>query len=718
MQPSHSFEPLHSFVRRNVYALLLCLALMPVLPFGEAQASVVLSFFQSQVDGDILYFQSGDGIYAMSVSEDSLAAPGNGAAQLLFPYDERLLTTLAPNGKPLDMNAVLFVWNHQPALLDTENQCVWQYQGDTFVPVVETEEIGLLGGLTVYLACDDAQNTLWFLQEGRLVGCDLTTGRVTRPPISGLTEMAKVEDGLIALQTTGNQQTLIRLPFGADTPDTLATLPTPTDGGIAVDHGTGAICAIVNGMISRLAGDTWQEIIPFSRSPYWQQVFLVGQSYCFVDGSGPHGVSMALGNGDYLYIRGWMPFGQVTDTDYRLANSGLPVLRQTSLAFTPEDVFLDIQSENSRVDLFFLPMSSGLRRLMEKGYLAPMDADAIRRDADEWYDFVLDACTIEGTLYACPVALLPNGWMAAPAEGEGQPAPVDLFNLLSMDAESTAEGVALPAVAHTYGTRWTKMDYATYALRQHLLSVGHGTPTFTDTPFADFLSRLISRDFLETEAADTLFTEAQFPGRWNTGALSFAPTEEKSGTLMPPIPLSADDPAMVHATLYVYVMNPHSRHREEAQAYLTYLAKHRDQEACAFLCRGAVPRLNPFHEEEEQRIQAALADLYAQQQGAAQQDKQATADGIAFQKMLLAKLQATDTRWLIHPDILAVYQRDYAPRIALGLTPYLDQRTADRPGAWHALVAYVRQVLAGRMSLDLCLQQMDQLARQVELEGK
>lgn len=700
-----------------VLTVSLCLSLLPAPRFSGAQAASVLDYLQAQADGDTLFFQSGDGICSRRIDETALSTPWEADEQLLFPYDNRLLNTLSPDGHPLSSDSVLFIWDHQPALLDYHNRCIWKYQNSTFLPVLETEEIGDMTALTQYVACNDEQGLLWFLQKGRLVRCDLATGRITRLPLSNLTEMARHGDGVIALQTTGHSRDLIRLSPGSDTPEVLASLPAPGDGGIAVDHQHDTIYAIVDGMISRLEGGAWTGILPFSLSPYSQLTFISGQSYCYVDDSGPHGVSLALGSSDYLSVRGLMPFNQVMDSEYLLSAPAMPILRQTALRFSAEDIFLDIQSDNQSVDLYLIQMSTGLRQLMEKGYLAPITSPVLTADSQGLYPFAREACTRNGTLYAYPVTLLSDGW-AVKAGWEATPPPQDLFELLAMERQRAKDGETLPAAGEGYGAKWTKMDYAAYALKQHVLSGAENPPAFTGSRFAAFLEEVAASDFLSDEETDTAFTDELCPGIWNMVGLSFYGHQTPEGILTRPPALDRDQAAVVPAAMYVYVVNPRSQHLEEAIAYLEYLSQHKDAEMHAFLYRDAAPARFSAIQEEEAEIAEDIRQQKALLLTCPPEERRDVEDHIQSLEEDLSDIISFPGSWAVYPDTLATYQRDYAPHISLGLTPFLERTAVNSAGLYETIISRLREALQGSIPPSEALRRIDVMVQQYQQENK
>ena len=111
-----------------------------------------------------------------------------------------------------------------------------------------------------------------------------------------------------------------------------------------------------------------------------------------------------------------------------------------------EEVFTAIQTGDDSTDIFGLPLDSGVRRLMERGYLAPLtDAQVIAGEYARMYPAWQAALALDGEIYAVLSGAIMQGWSMRD-DLDGRVTPPSTVEELISGAAAWADNPANPGV--------------------------------------------------------------------------------------------------------------------------------------------------------------------------------------------------------------------------------------------------------------------------------
>ncbi len=644
----------------------LALGLAPAAGRAEpaaAEAQPGLNDFQSfVVDGNDLYVQAEDGLWHRDLQTHR---------------DERLVTFEELDRLWQINNCFsLFVWDHSLAVADWDHGKLWRWNGDAFDrPVALSGTQAINQGYLINVAAQG--DTLWVLNYENLLAFALSTGEARSVGVSGVSEIAATpEGGIVAIRREGMAQTLVHIASPAATPVELAQLDNPTDGGLACDGETGAVYAVVAGYLSRLDGARWTPLRPLTLWLGWQNFAVYADGFSFVDNSALAFIPFAAPAGTVqLNVRG-INWSSSDDQHFMTEYPSITIHRLSATRFSAEDIYQSIATRDGETDLFFVPMSSGVRNLMEKGYLQALSpSEPLERDADRLYAFARDCCQVDGQRYAFPADALVGIWTQK--KGVDLPAlPTTVAELIDFAQAWDPADTSMPSVATAfYSQAWSRREYASYVLRQFILLAGGKPLDFQDPRLSAALARCAQLDALDQPYAsleDSEFNAAitadDLNALWGYNA--------NEGEIIPPPTLDAGGEAVVPAELFVYVLNPYSTHQAEALTYLAYLAQNRSDSANALLCADAVPARYATHIEWATELDKQIADARDALAAGAPENRPALQESLDTLLDEQEMMEADNDSWIISPEALKRYRALYAPHIAPLLPPLLE--TSDK----------------------------------------
>ena len=452
----------------------------------------------------------------------------------------------------------------------------------------------------------------------------------------------------------------------------MAQLDNPTDGGLACDAETGAVYAVVAGSLSRLDGDRWTPLRPLTRWLGWRNFAVYADGFSFVDNSALAFIPLAAPAGTVqLNVRGinWM---SSEDQHFMMEYPSISIHRQSATHYCAEEIYQSIATRDGETDLFFVPMSSGLRNLMEKGYLQALSpSEPLERDADRLYAFARDCCQVDGQRYAFPADALVGIWTLK--KGVDLPAlPTTVAELIDFSQAWDPADTSMPPVATAfYSQAWSRREYASYVLRQFILLAGGKPLDFQDPRLSAALARCAQLDALDlpySALEDTEFCAAITADDLNA-LLGYCANECE---IIPPPALDAGGEKVIPADLFVYVLNPYSTHQAEALTYLAYLAQNRLNSAAALLCADAAPARYASFTEAATELDEQIADARDALAAGTPENRptlQESLDALLDEQEMM---EADNDSWIINPDALNRYRALYAPHIAPLLPPLLE----------------------------------------------
>ena len=537
-------------------------------------------------------------------------------------------------------------------LMDTESQRLWRWTGEDLVPVLDYAGTPL-GALaqsvrsllwqegTLYLVCGDtAGDTV------RLVRADIADGSAQDLGLEGYTRLASYQNGLLLgiRRADGGNQAVI---LDAATGEVQEALGAPADlRGICWSEKRGTLYAMVDGALACWDDADWQAIRACALPAAVSFRGVIGDWYV---AAGVDGIRLIALDGleeaqTPLTVRGLPSLERDLDHSFQQAYPGMVISRRTETGhFCARDAVEAIRVGDT-TDLFYLRLDGELLGLLRDGFFPAVASDSLLAEAEGMAPVFRNALVWEGRLLAYAGAPVVWAWQAV----EGADDPPATFAEL----------------AASHRMPWTREEYARYLLIQLLMEEG-GLPAEVLAPA---LKALKAADLpLDAPAGDGGGLETAY-GLVLRGYVPDDPEPARHPVPRPSV--SAAAPQRVPAELRVYVLNPNSKNREAALAFLEHAAATRSHTHAALLSpESAVPALYPELEH-------------------------------------LAGTTDTDVdhpaNYEVSQESIDLYRAQVLPWLDLQLHPLLCESQV-HDGAFQALLDAIMAYLAGEIPLERCL---------------
>lgn len=365
------------------------------------------------------------------------------------------------------------------------------------------------------------------------------------------------------------------------------------DGGIAFDANTNALYAQVASRIVKLTGDSYVPINYVNSSEAFSTSFsgiLPQGVYVFADRQGVHLRSIDPEDSDDRPIR---IAGNYTNYKiimaYQQENPDQPIVEDLSSYDTLEKIADAIRTGVETVDIFALRNRTALAALIERGYVAPIDSEVLRADVETMYPQIRNLLIHNGELYAYPIELDIALWavnedLLQKAGYRGTPESVKevVEFALRWYGQVESEGADYPydfAWMNNRSSNLRAMLFE-YAYTQYVMSqyrpdqmLSFDSPEFRDIlalikQVPEDATTMVAYSGTEHEEA---YTRPPFFRIKNTDYFNITDTFDPQAvphSLIVPPPFTATDALHAHATLKVYVLNPHSQNTQGAISFL------------------------------------------------------------------------------------------------------------------------------------------------------
>ncbi len=567
-----------------------------------------------------------------------------------------------------------------------------------------------------------------------LVRFDTATGARTDLPTRNIYQLAAYKPGqLLALSLDFLQYTgegggtvvVLDAATGGQTAE-LGTLGGLMDGGIAYDAATDTVFAVSGGQLaSSQGGGAFVPGAYFNAPNPLNATFagVVEGEYAILTGTDLHMTSLNAVASDTppLRLKGF----NIDDAMLQAFNREypeVPVAKVDSLMTDTATIFNEFATADSQVDLYVLYSFQSLEALKEKGYLTDLSGiPGVAEAVAAMYPSVQDAVMQDGAVLALPASLMVNGaWSYNQAlldeVGLGMPATMlEYYEMLGKWEEEYAEDYPDYSLSRMLLPR---EQCVSMALQNYSLTYEQqDAPLKLDTPV--FRAVMETIDALPYEANDLQAIqrgEAPMPSIPNTSPLietaaadvfgRYGARDEEgrpAARIIPPLPFEEGVPTAVMALMPVYIINPNSPNREQAERFIAFAAQNMTAENRLLLCPDFNEPQRPAHYEEEVAEQRAeLAELEASLTSAKEEDRRGIEEEIAEKKLLLEKREASDF------DITAEAIADYrAVGEHLNLMMHSSVTSLDNPEATQELNNLLYRYMAGESTLDEALRELD-----------
>lgn len=414
------------------------------------------------------------------------------------------------------------------------------------------------------------------------------------------------------------------------------------------------------------------------------------------------------------------------DSDFALQNPGISVSRQANWSYSAQEMYTDILNQSSEVDLYYVELNNTVVRMMDKGYLLPLTDEALLQDNAALYPVYAQAMGRKGVLYAVPTTAVLEPWAVAQ---DGDTSALTSWDALFRQIRASAEADETPfigygSILHTDATAWQAIDLAAaytalYTL-EHEDNLDFGTAEFTEAMEAirSLVPLLPSGDAAQLNVRTPLLASGlSRDGTWLESCFAMYGYSGDTLDFLPPPSTQGDGPGPVIASVAVYVVNPYTRHPEEAMAFLRYVAANRHPSDQAMLAADAEPYcfdsdVLAHADETIAKYEAQLSDATAEQQAKIQ-------ESIDYLRLEQKKIMNDPRLWAVWEKTLLQYQESLIPHVRVNVSPYLGGRARGSGGdLWQSLLQALRLYLDGSMDLRQCTERMNRVVRMYQMESQ
>ncbi len=736
-----------AFLRAVLCVLLMAALLFTGLPALAAPVQLSLSEAQGLAFGGAVV---GDTIYMLFDDHLHAYAPGDEGFKDLGEVTKTTLpATLSARGEE--------IWRIDNATGKAERwdgvaftdglQLEWDGLGDANAPCFMLSPVwsgDALYALITPPPTDAGMNGM------RLVRFDAATGARTDLPSKMLWQLAQYKDGkLLAVSAdiasvaggkaaTGNQVRILDAD-GEEEAVPLGTLANIFDGGIAYDAASDTAYAVSAGQVQASVGGG--EFAPIAGA-FLSTQQPIGASFVGITAEGRYAILSgtdlsvvdikAADTGTQpLRIKG---FGYDVELvqGFQRAHPDIPVKTVESLSTDVAAIMGDFTSKDDQVDIYALFAFQALDALKQKGYLAELSGvPGVAEAVASMYPQAQEVAMKDGGVYALPASLQMMVWRANPElmEQFGFEMPKTMLEYYEQLGRWENE-FAEDNTDYTYTPILLgKTQCFSGALQEYVLTYEKpDAPLKVDTPtFRAIMQAIEAMPYEVVELAAIQRGEVTLPDMTGkkvllenmvADAFNESGERDESGrplTRVVPAPEFVEgEPVASMAMLSVFVINPNSPNREQAEKFLAYAAENLSARNKLMLCPDFnEPQRAPQYEKTTETLKSEIADLTARKESkdTAEVDRRAVEDELKAKQEELTRREAED--YLISAQAIADY-RVVAQHMNVMLHSSLGG--VENPQAAQEINALFERYLSGDSSLDEALRELDKRFQRIFAE--
>lgn len=620
--------------------------------------------------------------------------------------------------------------------------CLAAYKGE--IILFDLNAVYLLGdqGLSLLVNVDNADDMVYSIEAAacagdylfllpfdasRLFRINLLTGEMNTLPPNGLTELAVWQDNqLLGLRRSSTSVDVVIVDQQGAFVQTVCSFDqTSFPKYLAAEPQEGRIYLIANGKLTEIRDGQALSVYPVPTDfTSFYQAYAGPQQYILLNSLTDTAVVYdvtAQPRQTKVTIAG-MNTSASLDGSFFLAYPDLVIDRTIREHCCAQEVFTAVQSGDDTVDLYLVPLSTGIRRLMEQGYLAPLnDCEALADELTALYPVFSEALQYNGEPYACIDSLYLSGWTMSAELAEDMEAPETITqameNQLAWVDHPLNNGIPYLAEAF-HSSEWDAERYLDYILKQYILWAEDTADTldFSDPCFAALLASLrqaVSRGLPLASAAVYADVSQSAALVGNNININVSGASWRESRLIIPPGLWDGDAGRVQASVSVYILNPNSKHKEEALTYLSYLVQNRSASNSSLLY--ATAESVPYGYGAE--IESQLTELEALLETASPSETRSIQNQISDLQASLSAMAMDAGAWIIYGPALEAYRNSIIPQVRLGLSLYLEGPQQGHLDIFSTLTQIVWQYLYGSISLEQCVQRLNSTVTMISLEG-
>lgn len=412
-------------------------------------------------------------------------------------------------------------------------------------------------------------------------------------------------------------------------------------------------------------------------------------------------------------------YDSVINDAYLVENPGISFAH--SAQNTTDEVVSALITQSSEVDIyFFTTLYSDLYySVRDMGYALPLESEIIKQTVEQMYPSMRELVQFDGQIVGLPcggviqscVGVNQEAWVAMGLSQDEMPETWAQFLLFVRDwwpelAEQYPEYALFP---DGDGGRETIYYAIVDGYGNYRMSLKED-PGYDTTEFRDVLELYQSIDF-DTLHPDDISEDTQF--LFNLSHMA-SPAEWGETTAIHPLTFFEGQRVSVPILVQIAVINPYSEHKEEALAYLEYLATHMDPEINAALSpyeNDPVERASYPAQVQEYAAELARYDEMIAEAEDEEQAEQLQEEKQSYQEWMEAALAKSFNRWLLSEESIAAYRAvvedvvTYAP-IALNETD------------WQTVTGIRDRFMEGGLSVDQFIEEMNRMLYMSMLEDQ
>lgn len=394
------------------------------------------------------------------------------------------------------------------------------------------------------------------------------------------------------------------------------------------------------------------------------------------------------------------------------------VISSAAVVFSSaEDLITRLLTKDSTVDLYIINVSDGLALLKDKGYLPVIQSASIAHEIGGWYPVIRDCVMSDEGIVAVPFDITTGEWQLNEALWAEKCPHLkletweDFFNLIlwwqndpdfAEEFNVSINGLGQTQVAsemlyayvQTYESSDAPLNFDTLAFRQTLEAVTHLDPILIDEDEdEEEWNNMINRPtLLKTNTSDQYGSSAIYH-EWSRIPM---PAFEEGGK------------RCIYGDLSMYVINPYSQHKQEAEWYLeVMLASMPDNERIRFSPAVIAPLETSGWQHTYDLFTEELSQIEIDLLDAPPEDRWKLEDRREYLINWFSAESATD-RWLVTVEEQTRYSELVNEHLVLSeKSLFLGIHNME---GFLELERIVNRFLQGNITLDECIQALNTVA--------
>lgn len=662
------------------------------------------------VDGTI-YALNGSEVYRIDLTGGEEILPAYGR---YFEAQERTLSADIASLADWDGRLVLCDWPGEQVLSIENGQ------------VTVLAELVLPGdGSSVYENPVIVDDRLYMLTQsvsgGRLYSTDLTSRDLAQPIGGSYAAIAPWTEGrVLAMRYTEDNTTVFAAVDARGQEQQLAVLSAGIGKGMVSDAAQGTFYVLRGSTLYGYREGTLSQVRTVDASSFIRCAVLVGDQYLLQTGTTCALYDLSVGEQMPLIVRG---IAYETTSGFAQDHPEIALTFDSEYSMTAEDVYAQLLMGDDTVDLYLLPYSSSTAKLIERGYAAVLpESDVLRVDAERLHSVYADCLTMNGESYAVAAWALCGAWTMQEEMLDERPATMAEAIDAQVDWPYHEANIGQIYLAPVGSQReWTAMDWMDAALQQIILGRDRDERLALESNAALRQMMTELKETYEISGLPLLTADARTQSVFGGGSvlvtdemvpvmqgavnetvnfglgentLLFSGSGKAATVFVEPPQILEGEEMRYPAVLGVYILNPRSQHRDAALTYLEWVTQNRSANQRATLYQDCEPEMTSGAQKQLTALeeQAALGSITEQEREEQRQ-----------------RILSSRASWQIGEEKLSFYQEKMVSQMVVVCDSLLERSRMNSLAVYDKLLEICERYLAGNLSAQQALQNMQQV---------